>query len=167
MCRAKWRRRGHGQRALERKVRRGDKVRGQWSAVNDNVGSRLLTQKRAEQRGTWKVATNRAVLWKRRRRTLQVITRTFPCGKWLHKIKKRPTSECKQCKKAWMAAGKTGTVPDKTVDHIQGVQCASQEEVVMAAHNQCWREIMGGITKHGSAKWSIISRSWSVTRNKL
>ena len=31
----------------------------------------------------------------------------------------------------------------------------SQEEVVTAAHNRCWREIMGGITKHGSAKRSI------------
>jgi hypothetical protein len=26
---------------------------------------------------------------------------------------------------------------------------------VTAAHNRCWREIMGGITKHGSAKRSI------------
>ena len=43
-----------------------------------------------------------------------------------------------------MAAGKTGAVPDETVGHIQSVQCVSQEEVVTAAHNQCWREIMGG-----------------------
>ena len=50
-----------------------------------------------------------------------------------------------------MAAGKTGAVPDETVGHIQSVQSVSQEEVVTAAHNQCWREIMGGITKHGSA----------------
>ena len=43
-----------------------------------------------------------------------------------------------------------------TVGHIQSVQCVSQEEVVTAAHNRCWREIMpGGITKHGSAKRSI------------
>ena len=42
--------------------------------------------------GKW--LTNRAVLWKRRRRTLQVIIGMFPCGKWLYKIKKRPTSEC-------------------------------------------------------------------------
>ena len=50
---------------------------------------------------------------------------------------------------------KTGAVPDETVGHIQSVQCVSQEEVVTAAHNQCWREIMRGITKHGSAKRSI------------
>ena len=54
-----------------------------------------------------------------------------------------------------MAAGKTGAVPDETVGHIQSMQCVSQEEVVTAAHNQCWQEIMGGITKHGSAKRSI------------
>ena len=54
-----------------------------------------------------------------------------------------------------MAAGKTGAVPDETVGRIQRVQCARQEEVVTAAHNLCWREIMEGITKHGSAKRSI------------
>ena len=31
----------------------------------------------------------------------------------------------------------------------------SGDSTVTAAHNQCWREIMGGITKHGSAKRSI------------
>ena len=54
-----------------------------------------------------------------------------------------------------MTTGNTGTVPDETVGHIQSVQCVSQEEVVTAAHNQRWREIMEGITKHGSVKRSI------------
>jgi hypothetical protein len=54
-----------------------------------------------------------------------------------------------------MSVGNTGAVPDETVGHIQSVQCVSQERVVTAAHNRCWREIMGGITKHGSAKRSI------------
>ena len=53
-----------------------------------------------------------------------------------------------------MAAGKTGAVPDETVGHIQSVRCVSQEKVVTVAQNQCWREIMEGITKHGSAKRS-------------
>ena len=35
------------------------------------------------------------------------------------------------------------------------VRTVSQEEVVTAAHNQCCREIMGGITKHGIAKRRI------------
>jgi hypothetical protein len=60
-----------------------------------------------------------------RRGTLQVITGTFPCGKWLHTIKKQPTSEGERCRKAWMASGKTGTVPDETVGHIQIVQCVT------------------------------------------
>ena len=117
--------------------------------------------------GKW--LSNRAVTWKRRRRTLQVITRTFPCEKWLHKIKKRPTSECERCKKAWMAAGKTGAVPDETVGHIQSVQCVNKEEVVTAAHNLCWREIMGGITKHGSAERSneILQRNKEQTLKTL
>jgi hypothetical protein len=58
---AQWRR--HGQRVLERKARvrrQGNKARGQWTAFDDNVGSRFLTQKRAEQRGTWKVANEQS-----------------------------------------------------------------------------------------------------------
>ena len=35
---------------------RCDEARGQRHAVNNNVGSRFLTQKRAEQRGTGEVA---------------------------------------------------------------------------------------------------------------
>ena len=54
-----------------------------------------------------------------------------------------------------MEAGKTGAVPDETVGHIQSILCVSQGDVVTATHNQCWREIMEGITKHGSAKRSI------------
>ena len=132
-------------------LKRGDD--GMPSTTTWAAGFLLRKGQSREALGKW--LTNRAVPWKRRRRTLQVITGTFPCGKWLHKIKKRPTSECERCKKAWMVAGKTGVVPDETVGHIQSVQCVSQEEVVTAAHNRCWREIMGGITKHGSAKRSI------------
>jgi hypothetical protein len=132
-------------------IKRGDN--GMLSTTTWAAGFLLRKGQSREALGKW--LTNRAVPWKRRRRTLQVITGTFPCGKWLHKIKKRPTSECERCKKAWMAAGNTGAVPDETVGHIQSVQCVSQERVVTAAHNRCWREIMGGITKHGSAKRSI------------
>ena len=38
------------------------------------------------------------------------------------------------------------------VGHIQSVQCVSQVEAMMAAHNQCWHEIMDCIVKHGSEK---------------
>jgi L-rhamnose mutarotase len=43
----------------------------------------------------------------------------------------------------------SGSHPKRTVRTV------SQEEVVTAVHNQCWQEIMEGITKHGSAKRSI------------
>ena len=68
-----------------------------------------------------------------------------------------------------MAAGKTGAVLDETVDHIQSVQCVSQEDVVTAAVNWCWREIMEGITKHGSVKRSIeiLERDKEQTSKKL
>ena len=132
-------------------IKRGDN--GMPSTTTWGAGFLLRKGQSREALGKW--LTNRAVPWKRRRRTLQVITRTCPRGKWLHKIKKRPTRECERCRKACMASGKTSAVPDETVGHIQSVQCASQEEVVTAAHNQCWREIMEGITKHGSVKRSI------------
>jgi hypothetical protein len=132
-------------------IRRGDS--GLPSTTTWAAAFLLRKGQSSEALGKW--LTNRAVPWKRRRRTLQVITITFPCGKWLHRIKKGPTSECKRCRKAWMAAGKTGAVPDETVGHIQSVLCVSQGDVVTATHNQCWREIMEGITKHGSAKRSI------------
>jgi ribonuclease HI len=132
-------------------IKQGDS--GSPSTTTWSAGFLLRKGQSREALGKW--LTNRAVPWKRRRRTLQVITGTFPCGKWLHKIGKRPTSECERCRKAWTAAGKTGAVPDETVGHIQSVQCVSQEEVVTAAHNRCWREIMEGITKYGSEKRSI------------
>jgi hypothetical protein len=132
-------------------IKQGDN--GMPSTTTWAAGFLLRKGQSREALGKW--LTNRAVPWKRRRRTLQVITETFPCGKWLHKIKKLPMRECEQCRKAWVAAGKIGAVPDETVGHIQSVQCVSQEEVVTAAHNQRWREIMEGITKHGSVKRSI------------
>jgi hypothetical protein len=79
MWRAKWRR--HGQRALERKVRRGDKARGQWTAFDDNVSSRFLNQKRAEQRGTWKVANEQSGAVEEKEKNLASHNRNVPVWK--------------------------------------------------------------------------------------
>ena len=91
-------------------IKRGDS--GMSSTTTWAAGFLLRNGQSREVLGKW--LTNREVPWKRRRRTLQVITGTFPCGKELHKIKMRPTSECERCKKAWMTAGKTGSVQDET-----------------------------------------------------
>jgi hypothetical protein len=78
--------------------------------------------------GKW--MPNEAVPWKRRRRWLQTIAGIFPCGKWLHKIRKRPDDLCARCAK----------VEKKHV------------ETVAYLHNRCWNVIMDWIVKHGSQK---------------
>ena len=71
-------------------IKRGDS--GMPSTTTWAAGFLLRKGQSREALGKW--LTSRAVPWRRRRRTLQVITGTFPCGKWRHKIKKRPTSKC-------------------------------------------------------------------------
>jgi hypothetical protein len=97
---------------------------------------------------TGKWMANEAVPWKRRRRWLQTIAGIFPCGKWLHKIRKRPDDLCARC-------AKVGKKHVETVAHLQSVQCVSQVDAVTAAHNRCWNVIMDGIVKHGSEKRDV------------
>ena len=79
---------------------------------------------------------------------MQTIAGIFPCGKWLHKIQKRPDDLCARC-------AKVGKKYVETVAHLQSVQCVSQVDAVTAAHNQCWNVIMDGIVKHGSEKRDV------------
>lgn len=88
-----------------------------------------------------------------RRRATQVITSSFPCGKWLHKIGARSSPKCELCMRR-MTSDCEGTeaIPDETVAHIQSAGCALQKKSVIGAHNTCWKFLLGAITKHGSAK---------------
>ena len=89
-----------------------------------------------EELGKW--LRNRAVPWKRRRRLIQVVTDTFPCGQWLHKIGRRSTAECELCRRIKeMTDGNTqGDVPVESIGHIQSAGCLGQSEVVTTAHNE-------------------------------
>ena len=98
-----------------------------------------------------------------KKKNLASHNRNVPVWKVAIQDQEEANKRVERCKKAWMAASKTGAGPDETVGHIQSVQCVSKEDVVTAAHNRCWREIMGGITKHGSVK----RRSWSMIRNNF
>jgi len=62
----------------------------------------------------------------RRRRATQVITCSFPCGKWLHMIGARASPR-------W---------------------CKAQKKTVIGSHNRCLEYILCTITKHGKAKRS-------------
>lgn len=105
-----------------------------------------------EELGKW--LRNRAVPWKRRRRLIQVVTDTFPCGGWLHKIGRRATAECELCRRIQERSGRSGQdrVPVESIGHIQSAGCAGQSEAVTAAHNKCIRGLMSDIQVNGRKK---------------
>ena len=108
-----------------------------------------------EELGKW--LKNRAVPWKRRRRLIQVVTDTFPCGGWLHKIGRRATAECELCRriKESSEGGVQGAVPTESIGHIQSAGCAGQSEAVTAAHNQ-YKSLLSGLQAVGQQKgWKV------------
>jgi hypothetical protein len=86
----------------------------------------------------------------KKRRVKQVITCTFPCGKWLHMIKARPIAGCELCKRI-MTREATNGLPTETLAHIQSAGCKSQKKSVIGAHNRCWKYLIGAISTHGEA----------------
>ena len=65
----------------------------------------------------------------KQRRAKQVISRSSPCGKWLHMIGARKSPGCKLCKSARKIDLETKDVPAETVVHIQSAGCKAQEEM--------------------------------------
>ena len=115
----------------------------------------VRTGESREELGKW--LKNRAVPWKRRRRLIQVVTDTFPCGGWLHKIGRRATAECELCRRSKenSEGGAQGVVPTESIGHIQSAGCAGQSEAVTAAHNKCIRDLMGDIQVHRKKKSNL------------
>ena len=98
-----------------------------------------------EEIGKW--LKNKSIPWQRRRRLLQVVTGTFPCGQQLVKYGYKEKAECILCKKAYEENGGSwkGVLPKETIGHIQSAGCLGQKEVVTAAHNaseSCYRRLM-------------------------
>jgi hypothetical protein len=102
-----------------------------------------------EEIGKW--VSNKSIPWQRRRRLLQVVTGTFPCGQQLVKYGYKEKAECTLCKKAHEGNGSSwkGELPKETIGHIQSAGCLGQKEVVTAAHNACIRELLQAIDMHG------------------
>jgi hypothetical protein len=95
-----------------------------------------------------------SVPWRRRRRLLQVVTGTFPCGQQIQKCGYRKIAACIMCQKAREECGGSwnGELPKETIGHIQSVGCLGQKEVVTAAHNTCIRELLlQEVNVHGKA----------------
>jgi hypothetical protein len=97
--------------------------------------------------------TNKAIPWRRRRRLLQVVTGTFPCGQQMMKYGYKRTATCTLCQKAHAESGSSWTdeLPEETISHIQSARCLGQKEVVTAAHNACIRELLREVRVHGKA----------------
>jgi hypothetical protein len=104
-----------------------------------------------EEIGKW--LKKKSIPWQRRRRLLQVVTGTFPCGQQMVKYGYKGTAECTLCKKEHAESGSSWNreLPKETIGHIQSAGCLGQKEVVTAAHNACIRELLQEIDGHGKA----------------
>ena len=101
-----------------------------------------------EELGSW--LKNKVIPWKRRRRLIQTVTNTFPCGVWLHKIGYRATAGCRLCLRIREERGENSqeAVQAESIGHIQSAGCLGQSEVVTAAHNRCIRDLLRDIQTH-------------------
>jgi hypothetical protein len=89
----------------------------------------------------------------KKRRATQVITCSFPCGKWLHIIKARASPSCELCKRErGQGRATVKALPEETVAHIQSAQCAAQKKSVTVAHNKCWKYLLDAIINFGKAE---------------
>ena len=92
----------------------------------------------------------------KKRRVKQVITCSFPCGKWLHRIGARASPKCELCRREREARGASiDSLPQETVAHIQSAGCNLQKKSVIGAHNHCWKYLIGAISTHGEANRSL------------
>ena len=122
--------------------------------------------------GSWLHSS--AVHEAKKRRTKQVISCSFPCGKWLHMIGARTSPGCELCKRERKTDSGATNVPVETVAHIQSAGCKAQKKSVIGAHNRCWKYLVGAITTHGEAKRDLefiggdkdrqLKKLWTETR---
>ena len=104
--------------------------------------------------GSW--INSSAVHEAKKRRAKQVITCSFPCGKWLRRIGVRTSPGCELCKKERRKdMASVDALPMETVAHIQSAGCKAQKKSVIGAHNRCWGYLRGAILTHGEAKRNI------------
>ncbi len=121
-------------------------TRGEWGDRRQSTWSTdflLREGSSREEIGKW--LKNKSIPWQRRRRLLQVVTGTFPCGQQLVKYGYKEKAEGILCKKAYEENGGSfkGVLPKETIGHIQGDGCLGQKEVVTAAQCMHPRAVTG------------------------
>ena len=79
--------------------------------------------------GLW--INSSAVQEAKKRRVKQVITCSFPCGKWLNILGARASPGCELCKRERnMDLKTTDVLPTETAAHIQSAGCKAQQKSV-------------------------------------
>ena len=99
---------------------------------------------------------------------LQVLSNSFPCGAFLHRIGKLDSDRCRLCQKLGAGRPKEG-IARETVGHIQSARCLGQREVVIAAHNRCVRTIIKEVQKggHRSTELQVITEDGECSMTTL
>ena len=77
--------------------------------------------------GKW--LKNKSIPWQRRRRVLQVVTGTFPCGQQMVKYGYKDKAECTLCRTAHEESGSSWNreLPKATIGHIQSAGCLGKK----------------------------------------
>jgi hypothetical protein len=108
--------------------------------------------------GSW--INSSAVHEAKKRRAKQVITCSFPCGKWLHMIGDRASPRCELCRRErTMNRETTDVLPTETLAHIQSAGCKTQKKSVIGDHNRCWKYLIGDISTDKQ-----LEKLWAETK---
>ena len=94
-----------------------------------------------------------------KRRRIQVITGTFPTGKWLHQIGKQPSTACELCRKAYVAqyCPTPECIPTQSLAHIQSAKCLGMKDMVTKTHQMCWEDLQQDLMKNSNARMQLIT----------
>ena len=101
--------------------------------------------------------SSNAIHENKKRRATQIVTGSFSCRKWLHKLYSHISPFCELCRKEKEASGQpTDNLPLETVAHIQSAGCKEQKQCVTQAHNSCWKFLLRSIMEHGEAERDFL-----------
>ena len=109
-------------------------------------------------KGLHKWLKNRRIPYGRRRRLLQIMSYSYPCGSFLKKIRRSTTGKCRLCRKLRPHVAED-QLAEETVGHITSARCVGQSAAATAAHNRCVRAVMQalGAEEDGSKGRTVLT----------
>ena len=125
-----------------RRTRPAERNGQQNSPATSSWTADFMTRKGESRECVHKWLKCKSIPWRRKRRLIQVLTGTFPCGQWLNKIGRGQGTGCTLCRQKQVEGCKPEKRVPETVGHLQSAYCEGQKEVVTAAHNRCNRLIL-------------------------